>query len=478
MHILLDRNNSLSLYMQISDYFERLIASGDLPSGSRLPSSRELAASTGVSRITVENAYSELEARGLVDRQMGSGTYVLERPPVATGLSTAWKRRVSDSPFSARLRLDADAEAAPDQSLISLAEGGGDSRLYPVDDFRRSMAQAIREHPGAAFGYGDSRGLFGLRESLAQLLANQGLPVSPDHILITGGSQQALALTLQVLLSPGDAVAVDTYTYARALELMSFLRLRIVPIPMDEDGMDMDALENELLGGHIRLVYTMPNFQNPTGTCLSSPRRRKLVELAAQYGVTVFEDDYVGDLRYEGFAQPSLKSLDTTGNVLYTSTFSKMLLPGLRIGFLVADEPLLTALHKCKLSQDLATSNLMQHALLNYLSVGRYRRHLRTACRMYRQRRNAMCNALGRECADHLQFNSPAGGLFMWVKLLTGMPARQLAERARRHGLYLSTGDSFSADPSAGSHFLRLNFAALTEPEICEAVGRLACALN
>lgn len=478
MHIHLDRNSSLALYTQISDYLQRLIASGDLAPGSRLPSSRELATSTGVSRITVENAYSELEARGLVDRRMGSGTYVLEPPPVSTGMSTAWERRVSNSPFSARRRLDVDEEAMQDQNLISLAEGGGDSRLYPVDDFRRSMVQATREHPEAAFGYGDSRGLLGLRESLAQLLANQGLPVSPDHILITAGSQQALALTLQVLLAPGDEVAVDAYTYARALELMSSLKLHIVPIPMDEDGMNMEALEHELLRGRVRLVYTMPNFQNPTGTCLSSHRRRKLVELAAQYGVTVFEDDYVGELRYDGFAQPSLRSLDVTGNVIYTSTFSKMLLPGLRVGFLVADEPLLTALHRCKLSQDLATSNLMQHALQNYLSVGRYRRHLRAACRTYRHRRDAMCNALDSECADHLQFGRPAGGLFLWARLPTGMPARQLAERARRKGLYLSVGDSFSVDPSASSHFLRLNFAALTETEIGEAARRLARVLR
>lgn len=479
MRIPIDVHSPVPLYRQISSHLSECITKRQLAIGSRLPSSRELAATLGVSRITVEGAYAELEADGLVEKRMGSGTYVLDAADAATanGLSV-WKQQVSASPFSGQLRLQADATAEETADIISFAEGSGDSAMYPVNDFRSSLQNVMRKDPMTALGYGDSWGLPSLRKTLAQILTSQGLPASAESILITAGSQQALALTLQVLLNAGDTVVVETPTYARALELMSFQRLRIIGIPMDEDGMDIDALEAVLATEKVKLIYTMPNFQNPTGLCLSSPRRRHLVNLAARYGVMIFEDDYVGDLRYDGLAQPALRSLDTTGNVVYTSTFSKMLLPGLRVGFVLADNPLLKALHKCKLSQDLATSSLMQHALGHYLNVGRYRRHLRISCRAYRERRDALCDALSRECSDEIIFTRPSGGLFIWTKLTKNIPAGLLARRAYEQGVSVSPGEIYSVDPATGSSFLRLNFAAVSAKRISEGVRRLNHALK
>lgn len=484
MRIPLDRESPTPLYQQVHLHISQAILDQKLAPDTRLPASRELAERLGISRITVENAYAELEADGLVVRRMGSGTYVLSLPAShqATQGATAmprWQEALVTSPFTEKLRLPMDAIETPLESrVISFADGGGDSRLYPVTDFRHSMLTVLRDDPHAALRYGDSRGLLELRQTIAQILTSQGLTASMDNVLITGGSQQALALTLQVLLSPGDTVAVESATYARALELMKAQRLRIVGIPTDDDGMDIDALAAVLRKERVGLIYTIPNFNNPTGSTLSSLRRRQLVALAESAGVPIFEDDYVGDLRYDGLAQPALKSLDTVGNIIYTGTFSKMLLPGIRVGFMLAEGPVYDALVGCKLCHDLATSNLMQHALHQYVSVGRYQKHLRRCCKVYRQRRDAMCDALERECSDQLSFSRPAGGLFVWAELAKKRPAGELARQALSLGISITPGESFTVDPSPGERYLRLNFACNDIPAIQEGVSRLTRALR
>jgi GntR family transcriptional regulator/MocR family aminotransferase len=204
-----------------------------------------------------------------------------------------------------------------------------------------------------------------LRATIAQVMASQGLQTSPDDLLITSGSQQAIALVCQVLLRPGDCVLVEAPTYAGGLDLFRGLGLKVVGVPMDAEGLRMGALETALQQHHARLIYTIPNFHNPTGVCMSVARRRELLSLAARYNAAILEDDYVGDLRYEGRALPALKSLDPGGQIIYVSTFSKMLMPGLRVGFLSADGPVLAGLARLKRATDLATSSLVQRALEN-----------------------------------------------------------------------------------------------------------------
>ena len=217
---------------------------------------------------------------------------------------------------------------------------------------------------------------------------------------------------------------------------------------------------------------------NPTGACLSGQRRRQLISLAGRFDVPVLEDDYVGDIRYEGRAQPTLKSLDPDGRVIYMSTFSKMLIPGLRVGFVVADGPVYEHLLRSKRCHDLATCNLIQRTLKDYVSVGRYHAHLQRSCTLYRRRRDAMLTALERHMTPGTTWLRPKGGLFIWLRLPEGIKASDLLPKACGEGVVFAPGGNFHLDPCHGEGFMRLNFASNSEDVIEEGIKRLARAMG
>lgn len=478
MRIPLDRQSALPLYRQIEQYFRQAILSGNLAPETRLPASRALARDLGVNRITVDSAYAGLEAEGLVYTHPGSGVYVLPQPaqpaprPAPAGTPwPLWQQELSPAP-------PRPETPAPPPDCIDFSTGAGAPDLFPLEEFRRVLQGVLRRDGAAALEYGEPRGYAPLRATIAQVLASQGLQLSPDNLLITSGSQQAIALTCQALLRPGDCVLVETPTYAGGLDLFRGLELKVVNVPMDSDGLLMGALESALQQHHARLIYTMPNFQNPTGVCLSAARRRALLALAARYNAAVLEDDYVGDLRYEGRALPALKSLDAGGQVIYVSTFSKMLMPGLRVGFLAADGPVLERLARLKRATDLATSSLVQRALETYVTVGRYQAHLRRSCLVYRRRRDAALRAAQRWLPADATWIAPQGGLFLWLRLPPGMDSERLLPLAHAAGAAFAPGRPFFADGLMGAETLRLNFAAQPPEQIEEGIRRLARALK
>jgi GntR family transcriptional regulator/MocR family aminotransferase len=254
--------------------------------------------------------------------------------------------------------------------------------------------------------------------------------------------------------------------------------LRVVTIPTDEHGMQVDDLEPLLQTHHPGLVYTIPNFHNPTGTCMSGRRRRQLIGLADRYNTPILEDDFVGDLRYEGHAQPALKALDPGGRVIYASTFSKMLMPGLRVGFLVAEGPVYERLVSHKRVTDLATSNLIQRALDAYVTVGRYQAHLRRTRRVYRKRRDAMLQAIERFLPAEVQVTPPQGGLFIWLRLPDGVSSAELLPLACDQGVAFAPGDAFFLAESLGQPFVRLSFVAHPPEDIEVAIARLGRAID
>jgi GntR family transcriptional regulator/MocR family aminotransferase len=477
MRIPIDRQRPLALYQQIESHLRRTIASGALAPGARLPATRALARDLGVNRLTVETAYDELEADGLVAGRAGSGTYVLAAPPAPPSRAhpePAWPAWQLD--LAGRSRPIAGEEPRPARA-ISLAEGRGDPALYPVDELRRVLQAVMRRDRGLALEYGPAEGQPGLRRTIAELLASQGLPARAEDVLVTAGSQQALALAALLLARAGDTVLVERPTYSGALELFRALGLQVVGIPTDADGMRTEELEPLLLRHHPRLIYTIPTFHNPTGTCLPAGRRRELLALADRHNVAVLEDDFVGDLRYDGRAQAPLKAWDRGGRVLYAGTFSKMLAPGLRLGFLLADGPVHAALVERKRLLDVSTSNVLQRAVEAYVTVGRYRSHLRRTVRLYRRRRDALVQALGRHLPA-LELVPPRGGLFVWARLPAGPSCRRLLPAAHEAGVDFAPGYRFFPDPKDGEGFLRLNFAAHEPAVLEEGVRRLARAVR
>ncbi|GAP13318.1 transcriptional regulator, GntR family [Longilinea arvoryzae] len=480
MRIPIDRNSEIPLYRQIEQYFRQAILSGSLTAQTRLPASRTLAHDLGVNRITIETAYGELEADGLVYTHPGSGVYVLpmpaqpaRQPAPIDALWPLWQQELALQPAEASPRVPA---ASP--GCIDFSPGGGASDLFPVEEFRKVLQNILRREGNAALEYGDPCGYVPLRATIAQVLASQGLQTSPDNVLITSGSQQAIALVCQTLLRPGDCILVEAPTYASGLELFHGLGLKVIGVPLDENGLQMDALETALQQHHPRLIYTIPNFHNPTGVCLSAARRRTLLELSRRHNAAVLEDDFVGDLRYEGRALPTLKSLDPGGQVIYVSTFSKMLMPGLRVGFMVADGPALERLARLKRTTDLATSSFIQRALENYVTIGRYQAHLRRSCLLYRRRRDAALQAVRRWLPEQTRWTAPQGGLFLWLRLPPGMDSARLLPLALSAGVSFAPGRSFFADGCSGAEALRLNFTLLPPEQIDEGIQRLARALD
>lgn len=487
MRIPLNRQDGVPLYRQIEAYLRQAIGTGSLAPGARLPATRQLARDLGVNRLTIETAYAELRADGLIASRMGSGSYV--QPPArllpmpqdeATAQAwPAWQTRLPEAAYSfstagMRQALAFGLHPGP----IDLSTGAGDPRLFPAVTFRKALQETLRTDGSDALEYGDQAGYLPLRRIFADLLVSQGLYARPDSILITTGAQQAINLVARLLTVPGDAVLVEQPTYSSALQLFRMLGLTVIGVPIDERGMQTDGLEEILARHRPKLIYTMPTFHNPTGATLAAPRRNALVAAAARHGVAILEDDYAGDLRYEGRAQPALKAIDPDGTVIYTGTFSKLLMPGLRIGFLVADGPVYRHLAQLKQSQDLATSNLLQRGLAAYLNVGRYQEHLDRSRRAYRRRRDTLLQA----ARDHLPpgariVAAPQGGLFAWLRLPDGVQASTLLPKACAAGLAYMPGPAFFAQPAEGEQFARLNFAAHPPATLVEAMRRLGRAL-
>ncbi|MBN1814313.1 MAG: PLP-dependent aminotransferase family protein [Anaerolineae bacterium] len=486
MRIPLDRQSTVPLYRQIETFLRQGILSGSLAPDTRLPATRQLARDLGVNRLTVENAYAELQADGLVAGQVGSGTYVLPPHPLPSLPKDApdapwplWQQGVQDgNGLFEVIAPDEMLKAAGHPNPVNFAGGTGGSHLFPVEEFRKIIQTVMRRDGIAALEYGDRKGYAPLRNTIAHVLASQGLQTDPGNILITAGSQQALALVSQILLKPGDVILVESPTYGGALDLFRALSFKAVGIPTDERGMQVEKLEKLLQQHHPKLIYTIPNFQNPTGTCLNSQRRRQLIALADRYNVPILEDDFVGDLRYEGRAQPALKALDPGGRVIYVSTFSKMLMPGLRVGFLVAEGPVYDRLVGYKRANDLATSNLIQRALEAYVTVGRYQAHLRRSCRVYRKRRDAMLQAIDRHLPADVHVNPPQGGLFIWLQLPDDLSSEELLPLACAKGVAFAPGSTFFPDRSDGEHMMRLNFATHPPEVIEDGIKRLGKAIK
>jgi GntR family transcriptional regulator / MocR family aminotransferase len=486
MRIPIDREIDTPIYQQIETFLRQSILTGQLLPDTRLPATRQLARDLGINRITVESAYASLEADGLILSRRGSGTYVLSPPTwpeIPERLPGApwplWQQELqSETAASPGSRPAELLYAAGHPDPVNFASGSGDAHLFPVEDYRKVIQNVLKRDGMAALDYGDLRGYTPLRSTVAHILASQGIPARQENVLITAGSQQAIALVSQLLLKPGDTLLVESPTYAVALDLFRSQGFKLVGVPMDEQGMLVDQLEPLLQQYHPRLIYTIPNFHNPTGASLSTPRRHQLITLASRYNVPILEDDYVGDLRYEGRSFPALKALDPGGQVIYASTFSKMLMPGLRVGFLVADGPVYNSLVSYKHVSDLTSSNLHQRALESYVTVGRYQAHLRRTCQLYRKRRDAMVEAINRYLPASISMTAPQGGLFLWLHLPEGMVSESLLPLACEEGVAFTPGWRFFPNECNGENDMRLNFAAQPPEKISEGIKRLGKAIR
>jgi 2-aminoadipate transaminase len=368
--------------------------------------------------------------------------------------------------------------------VISLAGGLPDTSTFAPELFAKLMSQVAAESTARALQYGPTEGLQATVECIVEVMAAEGTVVDPSEVIVTTGGQQVIDLVCKTLIDPGDVIVAEAPTYPGAVPTFSAYQAAVEQIEMDADGMPIDALESALdrlqsQGRRPKFIYTIPNFQNPSGVTMSLARRRRLVEVARERELLVLEDNPYGLLRYEGEPLPTLYSLDAEAAgrggvsdlVIYLGTFSKILSPGLRLGWAVAPRAVLEKLNLGKQGADLCSSPLTQLFVATYFKECDWREYIETLCSLYRRRRDVMVQALGEHLGGRAKWTTPEGGLFVWAALEDGIDTTDLLARAE--GVAFVPGRAAYADGRSGSSSMRLNFAGVPDDDIREAIRRI-----
>jgi len=406
-------------------------------------------------------------------------------------MSTAWTSRYAQRTKglkSSAIRELLKFTQRPE--VISFAGGLPAPEVFPAERFQEACQKVLQEKPHLALQYGATEGYEPLREMVARHIARYGIKAKSENVLITSGSQQALDLIGKLLINPGDRVLVEAPTYLGALQAFNVYGADYVSVPSDDDGLRSDLLEDPLRSGP-KFMYVLPNFQNPGGTTLSEGRRHELVLLADKYGIPIVEDDPYGQLRYEGEHLTPLVVLDrenlrrdqgySIGNVLYLSTFSKTLAPGLRLGWIVAPPDVIAKLVQLKQGADLHSSTFVQMVAYEVARDNFLDEHVKIIRSVYRERRDVMLDALSRYFPPEVTWTKPMGGLFLWVTLPAGADADKLFEAAIRENVAFVPGDCFYAPnghSDEGRRHMRLNFSAAAPDQIREGIRRLSIAVK
>jgi 2-aminoadipate transaminase len=357
--------------------------------------------------------------------------------------------------------------------IISFAGGLPAPELFPVEEILRATGRDLSEDGAAALQYGPSEGFSPLRERFAADSRQRGIDCTADDILITTGSQQSLDLVGKIFLNPGDCVLTENPTYLAAIQSFQTCEARFAAVPTDKDGLIPEALPALIEREKPRFLYTIPNFQNPTGVTLTAQRRQSLYSIAARYGLIILEDDPYGCLRYAGTSVPPIKALDSEGIVIYLSTISKTIAPGLRVGWLVANEQIRRKLTIVKQACDLHTSSLDQRIVYSYLTGCDNDAHVAMIRKSYGERHAVMAAALAETMPEGFSWTNPEGGMFLWVTCPEGVNTNELMQQAlARKVLFVPGQDFFSNDP--GIRYMRLNFSNASMEQIQEGIGRLA----
>ena len=384
-------------------------------------------------------------------------------------------QRMSSSALRELLKLTEKPE------IISFGGGLPAPDVFPVEDFAAACDRVMREFGAKALQYGATEGYLPLREMIARHTARYDIKITPENILITSGSQQALDLLGKVFINPGDRILVEDPTYLGALQAWNAYGAEYTTVPIDDDGMVTDALEEALRTGP-KFIYLLPNFQNPTGVTISLERRKKVIELADRYGVPIIEDDPYGQLRYEGSHLPSAVVLDGQfresgthpyrGNVIYLSTFSKILAPGIRLAWVIAPEEVIRKLVMAKQGTDLHTATFNQMVAFEVSRGGFLDRHVWLIRRVYGERRDIMMEAMAEFFPAGSRWTHPKGGLFLWGILPEGIDTRSLFPMAIEQNVAFVPGEYFFAR-GGGKNTMRLNFSNATPEMIRVGIERL-----
>jgi GntR family transcriptional regulator/MocR family aminotransferase len=484
-----DRAAGEPVYRQLERYLHELVRARRLAPGEKLPASRELAASLGVSRNTVNQAYQALVDQGLLRAHVGQGTFVsgeavadgLRRAAPAAPRALAWEGLLARRARAAAAPRGLFSFSTPRHVEFDLRPGRVDAASFPAAAWKRASSRALARLASLADAL-DPRGFAPLREAVARTLLARGIACDPEEVAIVNGAQQALDLVARALIDPGDSVALEQPGWFGAAQAFRACEAHLVGVGVDEEGLRTDELARLLRARRVKLLFTTPAVQSPTGVALSDARRRALLALADEFQLAIVEDDYDSELRYGSPATPALKTLDAAGHVIYVGTFSKALFPGLRVGYVVAPRPLLGRMALLRAAADGHTSTLAQATLQDLLESGAFERHVRRVRQRYAERRSALLAALAAHLPEGARWTPAVGGNCVWLELPVRSDVARFHALAAERGIALGPGSPFAFEGSeaaldADRHVL-LSFANLAAERADAAAVRLADAMR
>ncbi len=462
VNIPLNRHSSQPIYQQIHSYLSGLIKSGRLQAGQKLPSIRTLSHHIQVNKLTVIQAYTYLEADGLIHARQGAGYFVnktiTSKFTLVSQFAPAQEVIISQGGSSFFEQYTTSLLAQHHKEILDFSSGF--PRNHQIDNLQRISKRAIAKSFDSLFRYDFPEGQLFLRQQIALMLVTQGLEVSPDELIITNGSEQGISLAIYYYLKSGDWAIVETPTYHGALSILDNLGVKVIGIPMTAGGMNLELLAQYLKSHKPKLIYTISTLHNPTGITTSLAHRQELLKLAQKYECPILEDNAYEGLNFEPVPTP-IKALDNNHLVTYVSTFSKTLMPGLRVGYMVVTGTNYRQLVKQKALHDMHGSTVSQAIVSEFLTSGQFRRQLSQLQTRNLRSRNVMLQALESYFPDEVAWTIPKGGFFLWVHLANNLPIQEICRQALGQNVLVANGAAFF--PGGGYPAMRLNFSHTPE---------------
>ncbi|HEX6383157.1 MAG TPA: PLP-dependent aminotransferase family protein [Anaerolineae bacterium] len=464
------------MYLQIYRQLRRQILTGHLPPGARLPASRHLAQQCGVARVTVTQAYEQLQAEGYVIGRPGAGTFVVDELPVPfSPLTDAFTPRFSEWGRRVLATRQDEEQAMTARPLIDFGFGRSFPHIFPYDIWRRLLARYLSTDDVMLSRYGSVAGFYPLRQALAEYLDRlRGVACTPEQVVIVSGAQQALDILARLLLTDDEEVLVETPGYADAFTLFQVHGAHLVPLAVDDDGFPVDAIPAAC---RARLVFVTPSNQFPRGGTMPLAHRLSLLQWARAHDALVIEDDYDGELRYSGRPLAALQGLDEDGRVVYLGTFSKVLFPALRLAYVVLPPALVKPFVQAKGLVDRGAPTLTQAAVADFITEGHFERHLRHLRQAYGQRRQVLVQALETFLPGAVRYSAVEAGLHVMLYLDPACDETEVVRQAAAAGVGVYPGAPYHLQKSAPPSIL-LGFSGLSEAEIEEGVRQLASVIR
>jgi DNA-binding transcriptional MocR family regulator len=477
----IDKTNKMPVYQQVFNEIKQRIESGILKSGEKLPASRLLAENLGVNRSTIYRAYEELWSFGYIESRPGSYSIVRERAKLAENMNVLGESEFDWSQVANPLILDElsrkDRYNHPEcgENIINFLPLSPDYNLMPVEYFRKCVNNVLVKDGARFLGYNNSIGYEPLREFICHRLGHHSIRAGIDNVMVSNGTHNALELILKYLVKPGDKIIVEAPTYSVAIPLFQLYQADVLEVSLTNDGLDLQHLEKALKKHKVAFVFTMANFQNPTGVTTSQQHREKLLAICKKCNTPIVEDGFEEEMKYFGKSVLPIKSMDETGLVIYLGTFSKTLFPGLRLGWIVANEKLIAALARLKKICDISGNFLSQAAVYEFCQSGNYELHVKRLHRVYRKRMvTALKIAEKHLPKDKCWFTKPLGGYSFWISLNENIiDEAELIDRLFKNGVAVTPGNLFFVKEKSNPSF-RLSIAHLSENQIEEGVKIIA----